>query len=39
MGGVLIPYLKNHQAAVEEMEVKRQQGGEFSKKIPKGLTS
>lgn len=37
MGGVLIPYLKNHQAAMEELEEKRKKGGKFSSKIPKGL--
>jgi hypothetical protein len=35
--GVLLPYLKNHQAAVEELEEKRKKGGKFANKIPKNL--
>ena len=38
VSGVLIPYLKNHQAAMEELEEKRKKGGKFSAKIPKNLT-
>lgn len=38
MGGVLLPYLKNHQAAVEELESIRKRGGSGKNKtIPKGL--
>lgn len=38
MSGVLLPYLKNHQAAVEELEsIRRRGGGGPGKTIPKGL--
>jgi hypothetical protein len=38
LSGVLIPYLKNHQAAMLELEEKRKKGGKLSSKIPKNLT-
>jgi hypothetical protein len=38
MGGVLLPYLKNHQAAVEELESMRKRGGSGAgRTVPKGL--
>lgn len=38
MGGVLLPYLKNHQSAIEELESIRKRGGSGKNKtIPKGL--
>jgi len=38
LGGVLLPYLKNHQTAVEELESLRRRGGRGAgKTIPKGL--
>jgi hypothetical protein len=38
MGGVLLPYLKNHQAAVEELESLRRKGGKGpGRTVPKGL--
>lgn len=38
MGGVLLPYLKNHQTAVEELESLRRRGGSGpGRTIPKGL--
>jgi regulator of sirC expression with transglutaminase-like and TPR domain len=37
MSGVLIPYLKNHQAAIEELEEKRKKGGKLANRIPKDL--
>lgn len=36
--GVMLPYLQNHQKAVEELEDKRKKGGKFANKIPKNLT-
>jgi len=35
--GILIPYLKNHQTAIEELEEKRKKGGKFANKIPKNI--
>ena len=38
LGGVLLPYLRNHQTAVEELESLRRRGGRGAgKTIPKGL--
>lgn len=38
MSGVFLPYLRNHQAAVEELENTRKRGGGGAgKTIPKGL--
>lgn len=38
IGGVLLPYLKNHQAAIEELELMRKRGGGGKgKTVPKGL--
>jgi hypothetical protein len=37
VGGILIPYLKNHQIAMEELEEKRKKGGKIANKIPKNL--
>ena len=38
MGGVLLPYLKNHQTAIEELESLRKRGGSGpGRTIPKGL--
>jgi hypothetical protein len=38
LGGVFLPYLRNHQAAVEELENLRKRGGSGKgKTVPKGL--
>ena len=38
LGGVFLPYLKNHQTAVEELEDLRKRGGSGKgKTVPKGL--
>ncbi len=38
MGGVLLPYLNNHQTAIEEVESLRRRGGSGSgRTVPKGL--
>lgn len=38
LGGVLLPYLRNHQEAVEELEKLRKRGGRGAgRTVPKGL--
>lgn len=38
MGGVFLPYLRNHQTAVEELEnLRKRGGGGKGKTVPKGL--